>query len=124
MPGRKPSAKDLERFSEVLLHMRNLVAGDIGLLEEDAFGIEDGTKAAVDNRFDGGSDSFHQEFSLELLARDASTLAEIDAALERVADGSFGRCKDCEIWIPRPRLRTVPHVRRCIDCQRAAEANA
>ena len=124
MPGRKPSAKDLERFAEVLNQMRDIVAGDIGLLEEDAFGIEGGTKAAVDNRFDGGSDSFYQEFSLELLARDASTLAEIDAALVRLGDGSFGRCDTCEVWIARPRLRAVPHARKCIECQRAAEAKA
>jgi RNA polymerase-binding transcription factor DksA len=123
MPGRKPNKKELARWREVLQGLRRMIAGDIEGLEQDAFGVGDGV-AALDAAADGGSDSFHLEFSLELMARDESTLGEIDKALERVDDGTFGRCEGCEGWVSSNRLKAVPYVRTCIDCQRAAEQSA
>jgi len=121
--ARKLTPKDLERFRDLLLRVRGVLVGDIDDLEQDAFGIN-GEKAAVDNLADGGSDSFYQEFSLELLARDEHTLAEIDSALERIDSGQYGVCESCETAIHRERLRAVPHTRNCITCQRAAEQSA
>jgi RNA polymerase-binding transcription factor DksA len=53
---------------------------------------------------------------LELQAREA--LAEIDAALLRMQDGTYGRCETCKIAIPGERLVAMPTARLCIDCQR------
>ena len=117
---KKLSPDDLERFRLLLERMRREIAGDITSLEIDAFPVH-GERASADNPADNGSDSFAQEFSLELLARDEGTLAEIEAALERIATGEFGRCESCEIWIKRTRLNAVPYARNCIDCQRALE---
>jgi RNA polymerase-binding transcription factor DksA len=64
------------------------------------------------------------ELSLELLERDENTVREIMDALERVKDGTYGKCEVCEKWIRKTRLSAVPHARNCIDCQRAAEADA
>jgi DnaK suppressor protein len=43
-------------------------------------------------------------------------LAETDAALKRLADGSFGRCEDCRAEIPMTSLRCVPETRYCPRC--------
>jgi RNA polymerase-binding transcription factor DksA len=75
----------------------------------------------VDNPADIGSESFAQEFSLELLQRDEATLTEIDEALERVRIGTFGLCEGCAEPIPKARLNAVPHARFCVDCQRRNE---
>lgn len=48
-------------------------------------------------------------------------LREIDAALERIADGTFGRCSECGERIPESRLAANPLAARCIPCQQAAE---
>ena len=120
MAARKLKADELERYRAVLLHMRKEVAGDIGGLEKDAF-ENDGERASLDNPADLGSDRFAQEFSLELLARDEKTLGEIDAALDRLDAGTFGRCEACEANLPKLRLNAVPHARNCVDCQRELE---
>ena len=120
MAARKPSASDIKQFRELLLHIRRELAGDIGELENDAFSF-DGERPSSDNPADVGSDSFAQEFSLELLARDEATLTEVQEAIERIENGSFGRCEGCEQWIPKPRLQAVPHARYCVNCQRALE---
>ncbi|MFE7844689.1 TraR/DksA family transcriptional regulator [Microbacterium sp. NPDC057407] len=43
-------------------------------------------------------------------------LAEVDAALARVADGDDGRCVDCGRSIPAARLLVRPSATRCVEC--------
>ena len=117
---KKLTAQDLVHFRSILTRLKAEIAGDIGDLETDAFSLN-GDRVSVDNPADIGSDSFAQEFSLELLARDEATLGEIHDALDRLEHGSFGRCEACEAWIPRARLNAVPFARNCVDCQRRAE---
>lgn len=117
---RKLTPADLERYKALLLHLRMELSGDISDLENDAF-VTDGERAPVDSPADVGSDSFAQEFSLELLARDEATLNDVVEALDRIRAGTYGLCEECGEAIPRPRLSAVPHARNCIDCQRRLE---
>lgn len=117
---KKYTPKDLASFRDQLLGLRGMLTGDIRHLQQEAFGIN-GEKASVDVEADAGSDSFYQEFSLELLQHDESALREIDDAIRRLDDGSFGRCEACESLITRERLRAVPYARNCVDCQRRTE---
>jgi DnaK suppressor protein len=118
--SKKLSTRDLESYKVLLTQLRREVSGDISALEADAFST-DGDRLSVDNPADIGSESFAQEFSLELLQRDEATLAEIDEALERVKAGTFGQCEGCGQPIPKARLNAVPHARFCVDCQRKNE---
>jgi len=43
-------------------------------------------------------------------------LKRVNTALQRIADGTFGVCVECEIEIPMERLAAVPHAEKCIDC--------
>jgi RNA polymerase-binding transcription factor len=51
-------------------------------------------------------------------------LAEVDAALARMRDGSYGECVDCGVAIAPARLLAYPSARRCIACQEAWEKKA
>ncbi len=58
----------------------------------------------------------------ETLRRAArSALAEVDAALARIQDGSYGRCTNCQRAILVERLEIVPMAALCMQCQRAGE---
>ncbi len=118
--SKKLNAKELETYKALLMQLRGEMSGDISALEADAFST-DGDRLSVDNPADIGSESFAQEFSLELLQRDEATLVEIDEALERVKNGAFGLCEGCEEPIPKARLNAVPHARFCVACQRKTE---
>lgn len=48
-------------------------------------------------------------------------LTNVDAALARMHDGSYGTCADCGEPIAAPRLLAYPTATRCIDCQEAFE---
>jgi len=49
------------------------------------------------------------------------TLNQIEMALERVEDGTFGVCEMCGTDIPEQRLERIPWVATCVDCQRMIE---
>lgn len=46
---------------------------------------------------------------------------QLDDALRRLDEGTYGICEDCEVPISQGRLRALPFARRCVDCQRQAE---
>jgi len=54
-----------------------------------------------------------------LQAAEADDLAEVDAALQRIALGTYGRCERCGASIGELRLRAVPQARRCMSCAAA-----
>jgi len=50
----------------------------------------------------------------------AFTIDEIDAALDRIADGTYGRCTHCGVDIPVERLELRPSAAGCVPCQASA----
>jgi RNA polymerase-binding protein DksA len=65
---------------------------------------------------DLGTDNFEREFTLGLVEGKDATLEQIDEALERIAEGSFGICEACRSKIPRARLDAIPYASRCVEC--------
>lgn len=63
--------------------------------------------------------SSHQQLSI-LEVRNQMRL-QLDAALQRLDEGTYGICEDCQTPISEERIKAVPFARRCIDCQRHAE---
>jgi DnaK suppressor protein len=56
--------------------------------------------------------------------RDSALLRQVKAALQRVQEGNFGTCIDCDSAISPKRLAAVPWAQRCIECQDAADRAA
>ncbi len=117
---------ELQAYRQSLLSLRSRVTGDVSHLSDEA--LRQNQKEASGNlssmpihMADIGSDNFEQEFTLNLLANEETVLAEVAAALERIDDGSFGRCEECTQSIPRSRLKELPYTRYCIQCARKHE---
>ena len=55
------------------------------------------------------------------LTRDDAELRDIEAALRRLDDGSYGVCTDCGVEIGAERLHAEPEAARCLGCQRRHE---
>jgi RNA polymerase-binding transcription factor DksA len=70
---------------------------------------------------DVASDTLEREVDLAVLHSLETALASIDAALERLASGRYGRCEVCGGPIGSARLRALPDATRCLDDQYAAE---
>ena len=59
---------------------------------------------------------------ISLVSRDLAVLSEVEGALGRLADGSYGACVDCGVDIPYARLAAYPAAIRCVACQSRLEA--
>ena len=66
---------------------------------------------------EGDTLAVERERDLALSAQARAAIEEIDAALERLADGTYGTCERCGKAIPKARLEALPHAALCIDCK-------
>lgn len=51
---------------------------------------------------------------------DAAVTDDILDALDRISEGTYGRCELCREWLPRERLQAAPWARHCVGCERKA----
>ena len=70
---------------------------------------------------DLGTDAWEQDFTLGLIANEKALVREIDEALERIADKTYGICVATDQPITRERLRAKPWAKYCIEYARLRE---
>jgi RNA polymerase-binding protein DksA len=121
------SAIDTDRFREALLEERQRIEAAIqnlhdehpGTLSEDA-----GEETAYDNHLaDTATETYDRELDYTLEENSEHLLAEIDGALRRIDEGSFGICTNCGKPIAEERLEALPWATLCIGCQRGREGS-
>ena len=115
---------DLERFRLVLqserdrlLHAAQAVRHEGSLLEETG----DLAIGSGDHLADSATETYLRELDEGLEENAGHLLDEIDAALVRIDDGSYGLCSACGRPISEERLEAVPYATLCIDDKRALE---
>jgi DnaK suppressor protein len=110
-------------FRDKLQSIRARLRGDVTAMAEVALRKTDGTTAGMPiHMAELGSDNFEQEFTLTLMETEEGTLGHIESALERIDEGSFGKCVQCEGVIPKARLNAIPYTPVCIKCAEAQES--
>ena len=62
------------------------------------------------------------EFVVRNLERESRMLTQVDSALQRIDDGEFGTCLECEEPISPKRLAAVPWAAYCLQCQELHDA--
>ena len=72
---------------------------------------------------DAGTDTFDRDFALSMVASEQEALSEIDAAIKRVQDGSYGICEITQKPIAKERLLAVPFTRYSAEAQKDLERN-
>jgi RNA polymerase-binding protein DksA len=118
------SAIDTERFRSTLLEERQRVIDAIEYLHEENPGSQrDETgEVPMDNHpADAATETFDREVDYTLEENSEHVLAAIDAALERIQEGTFGICRTCGQPIGEERLAAIPWATQCIDCKRKEE---
>lgn len=85
---------------------------------------EAGLPRRADDTDDDGAAETQRAADVISLAHASAELAQVDAALAHVADGTYGLCVDCEEPIEAARLIAHPAALRCAECQGYAERSA
>ena len=113
-------AADLKDFRKRLLEARAKAATGVDAMKATGF------NEAEDHEADGG-DGTAQTLRLQALGQMGNinrTIQQIDEALHRIDDGTYGVCTVCGQLIRKPRLINQPFVLTCMECQSAMERGA
>lgn len=116
-PFLKTQKQKLLALKDTLLDSMNGVAKDS--LRSRAEGSE--ASAFGMHQADAGSDAYDRDFALSLLSQEQDSLYEIDEALKRVDNGSYGICEMSGKPIPHARLEALPFTRYTVECQSELE---
>ncbi len=115
--------RDLKKFEKQLLAERSRICSGINTLRADTL-YQQGTEEHVvdpDDSAEAGTDSNQFETAMRLADSESELLSEIDAALDRVRNGTYGICEGTEKPIPKARLEAFPAARYCVEYQAELE---
>jgi DnaK suppressor protein len=98
-----------------LLALRARLIGDVNKMTDAALKDVDAVRMPSEMA-DVGTDAYEQEITLGLLGNEEEVLQQIDAALERIENGSYGKCEECGRLIAKARLDAIPYAALCVRC--------
>ncbi len=100
-----------------LLALRAQLQGDVGHMTDAALSEDQSESPSMPtDTAEPGSYDGDREIALNLLDSEKDVLDQIEAALARIEDGSYGRCQKCGLGIPKARLDAVPYATLCVTC--------
>jgi DnaK suppressor protein len=117
---------DKKVFRERLLSLRSRLRGDVTAMADTALrknrqGDNGDVSSMPIHMAELGSENFDQEFTLSIMATEEGTLDAIEKSLERIEDGDYGKCAECEGVISKTRLNAIPYTPVCIRCAELLE---
>lgn len=117
---------DIEHFQQILLEKRRQLVGNVNEMRDEAL-----KKSRIDasgdlssmpiHMADIGTDNYEQEFALGLMDSERKILIEIDDALLRINDNTYGICEGTDETISKARLEANPWARYCVQYARMLE---
>lgn len=120
------TAGDIETFKQMLLQKRREILRNVNEFANEAL-----KKSRLDasgdlssmpiHMADLGTDNYEQEFALGLMDSERRLLTEIDDALARIENGTYGICEGTNKPILKARLQAQPWARYCVDYARKLE---
>jgi len=111
------TAREIRKFKALLLAKRNEILGNVSSMETEALRRERSDLSTMPlHMADSAADNFEVENTLDLVGSERKLLSEIEGALERIEDKTYGICQADEVPIPKARLTAIPWTRYCLKC--------
>ncbi len=123
---KKFNKKELAEFKKLILKRKDEILENIKHISEDT--LKKSQKEASGDisgytyhMADVATDTYDREFSLGRASNEREVIYELDDALKKIEEGTFGICEECKSLITKVRLRAVPYARLCVKCQQKKE---
>ncbi len=113
--------KFLNTMRERLLEMKNKLLSEI---ETESRAEREGNKDEGMDTYDLASEERDREINVILSDRERQKIQQIDDALERLEESTYGVCESCGLEVAEERLLAMPFTRLCHDCQQEQEKEA
>jgi RNA polymerase-binding protein DksA len=116
------TTKELREIREELDAERARALADLEIAESDLQGLmRDAGEGAGDDQADAGASIFGREYEMSLAANSREKLDQVEHALERLANGTYGICESCGNPIGKMRLQAAPRATLCLACKTRQE---
>lgn len=119
-PGVSHAPAFVQKQKQRLLDLRDeLVDSMSGMTRDTIRNAPEGSEASGSGQHQGdaGSDAYDRDFALSVLAKEQDALYEIEQALRRIQNGTYGICEISGKKIPTARLEAIPFARLTVECQ-------
>jgi len=117
--------KAIAKIKEQLEQERHALTNEMAELEEESFQATQSEitgEVGIDEDFaDAGSATFDREQALSIANNIRDLIDQVERALARIEEGSYGSCERCGRPIDSARLRALPRTLLCTDCKRREE---
>ena len=122
--AQKLPKKELEIYKKLLLQLRGKIAGDLEHIEGDSLSANQTSNTGeLSDVSDMATDNYDRELNIGLASNEQQILNEIDVALKRIEDGTYGICEIYGTEIPKKRLMAMPYTRLSMKAQEEEEKN-
>ncbi|HEX2174695.1 MAG TPA: TraR/DksA C4-type zinc finger protein [Nocardioidaceae bacterium] len=116
------TSKELAKVRGELEAEHERLRAEISEAEEEIAGLfRDGGDGAGHDQADVGSSTFERDHEMSLANHSRELLTQVDHALERIDDGSYGNCEICGNPIGKLRLMAFPRATLCVSCKQRQE---
>ncbi|HZM31665.1 MAG TPA: TraR/DksA C4-type zinc finger protein [Acidimicrobiales bacterium] len=105
---------ELERERENYLRQAETLKAEADSLTEDR---EPGDVQFDEESGEGDTLAVERERDLALSAQARAAMEQIDVAVAKIHDGTYGRCENCGTTIPKERLKALPYAALCVKCK-------
>ena len=111
---------EVEKFKKRLLEMKGQLNQSLRNVSEDVKTVEE-SKGYSQHQADEGTDDFGQTITIEVSNKEQSILRQIDRALEKIEEGTYGICDVSGEPIPVKRLEAIPYATMTVAAQEEYE---
>src|ERR1700688_1504805 len=125
MATKKTTGTNRKKFmADQRQHLLDMKAKLLDEIESELRAERESNKDEGMDTYDLASEERDREISFILSDRERVKIKQIDDALARLEDGSYGVCESCRLEIGEERLEAMPFTRLCRDCQQDQEREA
>jgi RNA polymerase-binding protein DksA len=121
--GRKPlTPAERQEMKGVLRSEKARLEHEIASAVEDLNELlRDSGDGSGDDQADAGSKTFEREHEMSVANNSRDLLVQVEHALQRIKDGTYGTCESCGLPIGKMRLEAFPRATLCVDCKQRQE---
>jgi DnaK suppressor protein len=114
----KRNKRELEKYRRLLELKKAELSAELAKARD---AEEESNEESTQDIADKAVSSYTREFLYSLTDSERTALRQIDEAIARIDDGTYGSCLNCGVPMSEKRLTAVPWTPYCVDCQELAE---
>ncbi|MCH9612713.1 MAG: General stress protein 16O [Chlamydiia bacterium] len=113
--------KQIEKYKETLLELKRQITNDVNETAESIRSDSDEMKGRSQHQADEGTDDFGRTISIAVGSQERAMLRQIERALEKIDEGTYGICDVSRDEIPVKRLDAIPYATMTVQAQEQTE---